>query len=132
VARRVLGKESHRPGRLGSGGAAGSTSALFARLISHQPAVLFSHNKPATSNQPAVLFSQNKPAPAISHQPTEQVSPSIITSAPSFARPVDGRRAASHHRGSRSSTAPPPRAIEILCSYLPAVESLTCGPTCRG
>jgi hypothetical protein len=46
--------------------------ALFAWLISHQPAVPFSHNKPATSNQPAVLFSQNKPAPAISHQPTEQ------------------------------------------------------------
>jgi hypothetical protein len=45
---------------------------LFAWLISHQPAVLFYHNKPATSNQPAVLFSQNKPAPAISHQPTEQ------------------------------------------------------------
>jgi hypothetical protein len=46
--------------------------ALFAWLISHQPAVLFSQNKPAISNQPAVLFSQNKPAPAISHQPTEQ------------------------------------------------------------
>jgi hypothetical protein len=45
---------------------------LVAWLISHQPTVLFSHNKPATSNQPAVLFSQNKPAPAISHQPTEQ------------------------------------------------------------
>jgi hypothetical protein len=38
---------------------------------SHQPAVLFSHIKPATSNQPAVLFSQKKPAPAISHQLTE-------------------------------------------------------------
>jgi hypothetical protein len=49
-----------------------TASALFAWLISHQPAVLFSHNKPATSNQPAVLFSQNKPVPAISHQPTEQ------------------------------------------------------------
>jgi hypothetical protein len=49
------------------------TNALFAWLISHQPAVLFSHNKSATSNQPAVLFSQNKPAPAISHQPNEQV-----------------------------------------------------------
>jgi hypothetical protein len=47
-------------------------SALFAWLISHQPAVLFSQNKPATSNQPTVLFSQNKPAPAISHQPNEQ------------------------------------------------------------
>jgi hypothetical protein len=49
-----------------------SRLGLFAWLISHQPAVLFSHNKSATSNQPAVLFSQNKPAPAISHQPTEQ------------------------------------------------------------
>jgi hypothetical protein len=49
-----------------------STSAvLFAWLIRHQPAVLFSQNKSATSNQPAVLFSQNKPASAISHQPTE-------------------------------------------------------------
>jgi hypothetical protein len=48
------------------------TNTLFARLISHQPAVLVSQNKPATTNQPAVLFSQNKPAPAISHQPTEQ------------------------------------------------------------
>jgi hypothetical protein len=50
-------------------------NSLFARLISHQPAVLFSQNEPATAtsrNQPAVLFSQNKPAPAISHQPTEQ------------------------------------------------------------
>jgi hypothetical protein len=46
--------------------------SLFAWLISHQPAVFFSHNKPATSNQPTVLFSQNKPAPAISHQPNEQ------------------------------------------------------------
>jgi hypothetical protein len=45
--------------------------ALFVWLISHQPAVLFSQNKPATSNQPAVLFSQNKSAPAISHQPNE-------------------------------------------------------------
>jgi hypothetical protein len=49
-----------------------STYSLFARLISHQPAVLFYQNKPATINQPAVLFSQNKPAPAISQQPTEQ------------------------------------------------------------
>jgi hypothetical protein len=45
---------------------------LFAWLISHQPTVLFSQNKPATNNQPAVLFSQNKPAPAISHQPNER------------------------------------------------------------
>jgi hypothetical protein len=46
---------------------------MFVRLISHQPTVLFSQNKPATSNQPAVLFSQNKSAPAISHQPNEFV-----------------------------------------------------------
>jgi hypothetical protein len=46
--------------------------ALFVWLISHRPAVFFSHNKPATSNQPAVLFSQNKSASAISHQPNEQ------------------------------------------------------------
>jgi hypothetical protein len=46
---------------------------MFAWLISHQPAVLFSQNKPATSNQPAVLFSQNKSAPAISHRPNEQL-----------------------------------------------------------
>jgi hypothetical protein len=46
--------------------------ALFAWLISHQPAVLFSQNKPATINQPTVFFSQNKPAPAISNQPNEQ------------------------------------------------------------
>jgi hypothetical protein len=45
---------------------------LFVWLISHQPAVLFSQNKLATSNQPTVLFSQNKSAPAISHQPNEQ------------------------------------------------------------
>jgi hypothetical protein len=52
---------------------------MFAWLISHQPAVLFSHNKPATSNQPAVLFSQNKPAPAISHQPTEQAEDGFVS-----------------------------------------------------
>jgi hypothetical protein len=46
-------------------------ATLFVWLISHQPAVLFSHNKPATSNQPTVLFSQNKSALAISHQPNE-------------------------------------------------------------
>jgi hypothetical protein len=50
---------------------------------SHQPAVLFSHNKSATSNQPAVLFSHNKSAPAISHQPTEQAV-SLATIPPSF------------------------------------------------
>jgi hypothetical protein len=48
--------------------------ALFAWLISHQPTVLFSQNKSATSNQPTVLFTQNKPAPAISHQPNEQAA----------------------------------------------------------
>jgi hypothetical protein len=46
--------------------------SLFVRLISHQPTVLFSQNKPAIINQPTVLFSHNKSAPAISHQPNEQ------------------------------------------------------------
>jgi hypothetical protein len=45
--------------------------ALFVWLIHHQPAVLFSQNKQATSNQPTVLFSENKSAPTISHQPNE-------------------------------------------------------------
>jgi hypothetical protein len=49
-------------------------NALFAWLISHQPAVFFSHNKPTTSNQSAVFLSQNKPAPTISHQPNEQAA----------------------------------------------------------
>jgi hypothetical protein len=47
---------------------------MFVWLISHQPAVLFSQNKPATSNQTAVLFPQNKSAPTLSHQPNEQVA----------------------------------------------------------
>jgi hypothetical protein len=38
----------------------------------HQPAVLFSQNKSATSNQQTVLLSQNKSVSAISHQPNEQ------------------------------------------------------------
>jgi hypothetical protein len=49
-----------------------ANGALFAWLIDHQTAVLFSRNKPATSNQPPVLFSEDKPAPTISHQPNEQ------------------------------------------------------------
>jgi hypothetical protein len=47
--------------------------ALLVWLMSHQPTVLFSHNKSATSNQPAVFISHNKSTPAISHQPNEQV-----------------------------------------------------------
>jgi hypothetical protein len=47
---------------------------LSAWLISHQPIVLFSQNKPAINNQPAKLFSQNKSAPDISHQPNEQAA----------------------------------------------------------
>jgi hypothetical protein len=42
--------------------------SVFAWLISHQPAVLSSQNKSATTNQPAVLFFQNEPVPTISHQ----------------------------------------------------------------
>jgi hypothetical protein len=42
------------------------------RPFGHQPAVLFSQNKPVITNQLAALFSQNKSAPAISHRPNEQ------------------------------------------------------------
>jgi hypothetical protein len=42
----------------------GPSIALFVWLMSHQPAILLSHNKPTTSNQPTVLFFQNKSAPA--------------------------------------------------------------------
>jgi hypothetical protein len=45
-------------------------NALFAWLISHQPTVLFSQNKPATSNQPepasSTLLSEQT---STSHQP---------------------------------------------------------------
>jgi hypothetical protein len=51
---------------------------MFAWLISHQPTVLVSQNKPATSNQSAVFFSQNKSAPAIRHQPNEQGIPDFV------------------------------------------------------
>jgi hypothetical protein len=47
---------------------------MFVWLISHQPAVVFSQNKPAISNKPTVLFSQSKSALAISHQPNEQAA----------------------------------------------------------
>jgi hypothetical protein len=44
--------------------------SLFVRLISHQPAVLFSQNEPATSNQPqpasSTLLSEQT---STSHQP---------------------------------------------------------------
>jgi hypothetical protein len=54
-----------------SGAAAALTfNSLFARLISHQPAVLFSQNEPATSNQPqpasSTLLSEQT---STSHQP---------------------------------------------------------------
>jgi hypothetical protein len=42
--------------------------ALFVWLISHQPAVLFSQNKPAITNQPAVHSEQT----STGHQPNEQ------------------------------------------------------------
>jgi hypothetical protein len=45
-------------------------TSLFARLISHQPAVLFSQNESATSNQPqpasSILLSEQT---STSHQP---------------------------------------------------------------
>jgi hypothetical protein len=50
--------------------AVSDTFSLFVRLISHQPAVLFSQNEPATSNQPqpanSTLLSEQT---STSHQP---------------------------------------------------------------
>jgi hypothetical protein len=50
------------------------SAALFVWLISHQTAVLFSQNEPATNKQPIILFSQNKPASDTSHPPNEQLA----------------------------------------------------------
>jgi hypothetical protein len=80
------------------------TCSLFARLISHQPAVLFSQNKQATSNQPAVLFSQNKPAPAISHQPTEHGDDPVISCSSPWPH-------LTHTKG-QSQSKPPPTQVE--------------------
>jgi hypothetical protein len=75
---------------------------LFVWLISHQPVVLFSQNKSATSNQPTVLFSQNKSAPATSqtnrlisseHLELEGISPFL-----SHARRRKATTTASIHR----------------------------------
>jgi hypothetical protein len=52
----------------------------FRWLISHQPIILFSQNKPVTSNQLVVLFSQNKPTQVISHQPSEQAGIPVVCS----------------------------------------------------
>jgi hypothetical protein len=46
----------------------GNDNTLFIWLISNQPTVLFSQNKPVTSNQPALFFSQNKSAPTTSNR----------------------------------------------------------------
>jgi hypothetical protein len=42
---------------------------LFVWLMSHRPAVLFSHNKPVISNQPAVLYFRTN-----QHQPSEHAA----------------------------------------------------------
>jgi hypothetical protein len=57
-------------------------------LISHQPAVLFSQNKSATSNQPTILFSQNKSAPVISHQPPAKRTGLLFTQVLAYASKV--------------------------------------------
>jgi hypothetical protein len=49
--------------------------------LAYQPPASSTFLSEQTSHQPALLFSQNKPAPAISHQPTEQaVSPVFCVS----------------------------------------------------
>jgi hypothetical protein len=65
----TLMSSTHESFTQGAPGFAKSTS-LFARLISHQPAVLLSQNEPATSNQPqpasSTLLSEQT---STSHQP---------------------------------------------------------------
>jgi hypothetical protein len=58
---------SLRPAKLRPGQPCCRIRALFAWLISHQSAVLFSQNKPTSSNQPTVLFLSEQ----TSHQPSE-------------------------------------------------------------
>jgi hypothetical protein len=57
-----------------------SANALFAWLISRQPTVLFSQNKPATSNQPesasSILLSEQTNT---SHQPPANRTDSVQT-----------------------------------------------------
>jgi hypothetical protein len=78
-------------------------NGLFAWLISHQPAVLVSQNKPATSNQPTMLFSQNKSAPAISHQPNEHVANQKTRAEPlqGLARRWEGTTRVDSHNGEK-------------------------------
>jgi hypothetical protein len=112
-----VGHAPHLAGRCHSSGrcrgrAAPRICAIFAWLISHQPAVLFSQNKPATSNQPVVLFSQNKPAPAISQpnrllaacHPPRQAAPLGIASRLRLRRgtPRNRRRQDGSVRGERT------------------------------
>jgi hypothetical protein len=59
--------EMRRRRRSRTCGALSRVRQLFARLISHQPAVLFSQNEPATST----LLSEET---SISHHPTEQAA----------------------------------------------------------
>jgi hypothetical protein len=53
--------------------------SLFVRLISHQPAILFSQNEPATSNQPqpasSTLLSEQT---STSHQPPATSQPNRL------------------------------------------------------
>jgi hypothetical protein len=50
--------------------------------LAYQPPANSTFISEQTSHQPAVLFSQNKPAPAISHQPNEQAE-SFFSAEPS-------------------------------------------------
>jgi hypothetical protein len=65
--RPLVAPETQSPRFLKAGG---DDSSLFARLINHQPTVLFSRNEPATSNQPqpasSTLLSEQT---STSHQP---------------------------------------------------------------
>jgi hypothetical protein len=70
------------------------TLALFAWLISHQPTILLSQNKPANNNQPTLRTNQHRPSASrqtnrLTHQfpgtvrnPPPPCSSSVVTRAP--------------------------------------------------
>jgi hypothetical protein len=96
------------------------TNSLFARLISHQPAVLFSQNEPATSNQPqpassTVLSEQT----STSHQP----SANRTGSKPGRVSPWPFRASLHnhmHHHPSHVSAAQRPPSTEAVVTALGA------------
>jgi hypothetical protein len=120
----------------------GESTVLIAWLISHQPAILFSQNKPVTNNHPAVLLSRNKPTLATGYQPLhggvighralttcrEQSSVSLARRGALAARPRPTARPRAVGRGS-ACRALPRLTVRIVWSLSLAVPWTWC-PLC--